>query len=317
MEHFPSPMKIWIFLLCMLLAVVCPPRSNAQADRPAAAKSPVVVTIDGVDYTAADIARIRATLPPQFAQTAAKFSNHEFIEQYRRFLAMAKMAEKEGVADKEPYRTQLESYRLLYLAQVYTTELSRSIVVSKEEMRDYYEQHKGDYHEVRISAIYLGFSPDAEPGTADSLNEEEAAEKAEDLVAQLNAGADFAELARLHSTDKDSAEKGGDLGFFKPTASLPAALREAIFSLKTGEVSAPVKDGSRFYILKAVEQRELSFENAQKEVANKLSGLKFIEKAKEVSESVPIEYKDEAFRKGGAPVQPGMPTITVTPQNVQ
>jgi parvulin-like peptidyl-prolyl isomerase len=315
-ESFSFPMKLRIFFLCVLSAIFWPARSEAQAGRPAA-PSPVVVTIDGVDYTASDIARLRATLPQQFAQTAAKFSNREFIEQYRRFLAMAKMAEKEGLAQKEPYRTQLESYRLLYLAQVYTTELSRSITVSKEEVRDYYDKHKSDFNEVRISAIYLDFDPGAEPGTPDTLTEAEAREKAEDLAAQLNGGADFAELAKQHSTDKSSAEKGGDLGFFKSSASLPAALHEAIFSLETGEVSGPIKEGTRFYILKATERREAAFESVQKEVANKLSGARFIEKAKEVSDSMPIEYKDEAYLRGGGAAQPGMPTVTVTPQNIQ
>ncbi len=314
MESFSFAMKLRISFFCMVLALLCPAPGEAQG---AAAKSPVVVTIDGVDYTAADIARIRATLPQQFAQTAAKFSNREFIEQYRRFLAMAKMAEKEGLAQKEPYRTQLESYRLLYLAQVYTTELSRSILIPKEEAQDYFDKHKSEFSEVRISAIYLDFEPGADPGTPDTLTEEDAQEKAEDLVAQLNGGADFAELAKEHSTDKDSSEKGGDLGFFKASASLPPALHGAIFSLKPGEISEPVKEGTRFYILKATELREASFESAQKEVMNKLSGAKFIEKAKEVSESMPIEYKDEAYFKGSVPAQHGLPTVTVTPQNIQ
>ena len=317
MESFFPSMKLRIFGLCVLSALLLPSRGEAQASR-SAAPSPVVVTIDGVDYTAADIARIRATLPSQFAQTAAKFSNREFIEQYRRFLAMAKMAEKEGLAEKEPYRTQLENYRLLYLAQVYTTELSRSVTVSKEEVREYYDKHKDDYNEVRISAIYLDFEPGVEPGTPDTLTEAEAQENAEDLVAQLNGGADFAALAKEHSTDKDSAEKGGDLGFFKSSASLPPALHDAIFSLEIDEVSDPIKEGNRFYVLKATERREMPFEAAQKEVANKLSGAKFIERAKEVSDSMPIEYKDEAyFQGGGAGAPHGMPTVTVTPQNAQ
>jgi parvulin-like peptidyl-prolyl isomerase len=316
MEILFPPMAFRTCVYCVFLALACPIFSWTQEPAAADASDPVVI-IDGVGYTAADIARIRSALPPQFQQTATQFSNREFIEQYRRFLAMAKMAEKEGIAAKEPYRTQLENYRMLYLAQVYTTELSRSATATSEEIRAHYDKNPSEYDEVRVSAIFVDYNPNAAPSAgADSLSEQEALAKTEDLRARILEGADFAAVAREVSDDEDSAEKGGDLGYFKASASLSPAMRSAIFSLKPGEVSAPVKDGGRFYLFKATERQAQPFEKVEKEVANKVRSLKFIEKAKEVSESVKVEYKDDSYFDD-KPAATGPPAISVTPRNAE
>ena len=308
-----SPMAFRSCVYCLLLALAYPVMGRAQTPAAPASGDPVVI-IDGVGYSAADIARIRAGLPQQFQQTATQFSNREFVEQYRRFLAMAKMAEKEGIPEKEPYRTQLENYRMLYLAQVYTTELSRSATATKEEIRAHYDKNPSEYDEVRVSAIYIDYNPNASPGAGDGLSEQEALTKAEELRSRILAGADFAALARESSTDKDSAEKGGDLGFFKSDAALPPALRRAIFALQPGDLSPAVKEGARFYLFKATERRTQPFEEVEQAVANKARSLKFIEKAKEVAESVEVEYKDEAYF---ADKPAGPPKITVTPRNAE
>ncbi len=146
------------------------------------------------------------------------------------------------------------------------------------------------------------------------MSEQEAQAKAEELRSRILAGADFAATAREFSTDKDSAEKGGDLGFFKSEAALPPALRRAIFALQPGDLSAAVKDGGRFYLFKATERRTQPFDEVEQAVANKVRSLKFIEKAKEVAESVKVEYKDAAYF---ADKQAAEPKITVTPRNAE
>lgn len=63
-------------------------------------------------------------------------------------------------------------------------------------------------------------------------------------------GVDFAEVARKLSVNRETASRGGDLGQFTIGAeNIPPALREAAFSLKPGEVSAPVRVDAFFHIL--------------------------------------------------------------------
>jgi parvulin-like peptidyl-prolyl isomerase len=91
-------------------------------------------------------------------------------------------------------------------------------------------------------------------------------ELAQSLVDQVNAGADFAELARQNSLDSLSAQSGGDMGFFSAGSLLVPELEPVAFSLQPGETSEVIPvtnfDGSpTYYILHIIEreaQRPLS-----------------------------------------------------------
>jgi hypothetical protein len=60
-----------------------------------------------------------------------------------------------------------------------------------------------------------------------------------DLVKQLRDGADFAELAKKNSEDKNSAASGGDFGVLRRGDRIPEEIKTAVFALKPGEVSDP------------------------------------------------------------------------------
>ncbi|MCI0699213.1 peptidylprolyl isomerase [candidate division KSB1 bacterium] len=73
--------------------------------------------------------------------------------------------------------------------------------------------------------------------------------EAQDILKQLQAGGDFAKLAREKSIDPNSSKRGGDLGdaypgdFFKE-------FETAIFALKAGELSGVIKTTNGFHIFK-------------------------------------------------------------------
>ncbi len=108
---------------------------------------------------------------------------------------------------------------------------------SAAQARAYYDRHKEQFTEpeqVRMSLILLRVDPSAPKVAWDKAREE-----AERLHQRLGRGADFAELARLHSADP-SAEKGGDLGYLH-RGMLPEAIQtQLVDTLKPGEVSLPV-----------------------------------------------------------------------------
>lgn len=104
---------------------------------------------------------------------------------------------------------------------------------TSEQLQQYYEQHQDKFttpEQVRLSVILLKVDPSSAQAKWDSAKEEGAA-----LVARLRAGADFRELANLHSGDR-SAEKGGDMGLVH-VAMLPDAVEEVLAKLKPGEIS--------------------------------------------------------------------------------
>lgn len=114
----------------------------------------------------------------------------------------------------------------------------RAIAAPEEAaVRAYYDAHPALFTEpeqVRLALILLKVDP-ASPRAV----WEKAGEEAERIHERLKKGADFAELARLHSSDP-SAAKGGDLGFVHRGVLPEAIQRQVIDTLKPGVPSEPV-----------------------------------------------------------------------------
>ena len=81
--------------------------------------------------------------------------------------------------------------------------------------------------------------------------------QAEDLLAKVKGGADFAQLATTHSEDDTSKVKGGDLDFFGKGSMVPEFDKVA-FSMKPGEISDLVKTQYGYHIIKVTDKKEAS-----------------------------------------------------------
>jgi foldase protein PrsA len=83
----------------------------------------------------------------------------------------------------------------------------------------------------------------------------ETQEEAEAIMAELNAGVDFAELASEHSIDPGSSPSGGDLGWFG-RGKMVAEFEEAAFALSIGEISDIVESEYGFHIILLTNRQE-------------------------------------------------------------
>ncbi|GIV17700.1 MAG: peptidylprolyl isomerase [Armatimonadota bacterium] len=79
--------------------------------------------------------------------------------------------------------------------------------------------------------------------------EEEAKAKAQKVYEEIKAGKDFAEAAKEYSDDRSNKDKGGDLGAFARGMMVPE-FEKAVFALKPGEISEPVKTPYGWHIIK-------------------------------------------------------------------
>jgi len=79
-------------------------------------------------------------------------------------------------------------------------------------------------------------------------------DEAEALKAELDAGADFAELASRSSTDTGSGTEGGELGWFG-IGTMVAPFEAAVVSMNVGAVSSPVQTDFGWHLIKLQETR--------------------------------------------------------------
>lgn len=108
----------------------------------------------------------------------------------------------------------------------------------EKQAREYYAAHPDKFTEpeqLRLSIILLRVDP-----SSPTAAWEQAHAEAQDILKQLHAGADFAELARKHSAEADSAKQGGDMGYLHG-GMLPDTAQEVVDKLKPGETSDPVR----------------------------------------------------------------------------
>jgi parvulin-like peptidyl-prolyl isomerase len=80
-------------------------------------------------------------------------------------------------------------------------------------------------------------------------------ERAEEVLTRLQAGEDFAYLAREYSEDISSRETGGDVGFF-PRGVMPPEVEEVAFTAEIGEVSGVVESQFGFHVIQVLEREE-------------------------------------------------------------
>ncbi len=105
----------------------------------------------------------------------------------------------------------------------------------------------------------------------------ETEEKAKELIALLDGGADFGETAKAHSTGP-SGPRGGDLGWFGQGQMVPP-FEQAVMAMEAGAISAPVETQFGWHVIKLNEIRDVAapaFEEVQGELAAEL-GQKAIE----------------------------------------
>ncbi|HEY7791325.1 MAG TPA: SurA N-terminal domain-containing protein, partial [Vicinamibacterales bacterium] len=131
-------------------------------------------------------------------------------------------------AHKESYRVG-EKRRVRYVL-VDENAIKASITVSASDIEHYYNDNIQQYstpEQIRVRHIL--FKTDGKDDAAVKA-------KAEDVLKQAKAGADFAELAKKYSEDTESAKNGGDLDYFARGRMVPE-FDQAVFAMQPGQIS--------------------------------------------------------------------------------
>jgi peptidyl-prolyl cis-trans isomerase D len=166
-----------------------------------------------------------------------------------------------------------------------------TVTVGDREIERYYQQNSMRYESgEQVAASHILFK------TGPDKDEEAVRQKAEAVLAEAKAGADFAELARQHSEDT-SAENGGDLGLFGRGQMVPE-FETAAFALQEGEVSDLVRSTYGYHIIKLT-GREPAFIRPLDSVREEIRSTLTQEKARQAMEQA-VDSASEKLRSSGS-----------------
>ncbi|MBP8902934.1 MAG: peptidylprolyl isomerase, partial [Thiobacillaceae bacterium] len=133
--------------------------------------------------------------------------------------------------------------------------------------------------------------------TNEVVGDSEARNRLTQLRERVENGADFAELARLHSDDL-SASKGGELGWLTPGDTVPEFER-AMDGLKPGDVSSPVQSPFGWHLIQVEERRDQDVTEARKRlearraIRERKSEEAFEDWVRQARDRAYVEYRQE------------------------
>ena len=198
---------------------------------------------------------------------------------------------------------QIERFKALAGQQRYasfivlsTEKYQDQISVTQEQVIEYFDTNQSSFVELpKIKVNYVELSLDdieeqeaADYETLRSLYDEdkelftnpeqrsaqhilvEERELAESLLVEIQQGADFSELARIHSIDTSTKDSGGDLGYFERDIMVPE-FDKVVFKMGIGELSKVVETDFGFHIIKLTEiqlENIKSFEESREQLVS-------------------------------------------------
>ena len=177
--------------------------------------------------------------------------------------ALHRIAQENNFSSLALFRTKLEQQGVSFTkfregirAEIISTrlrerEVDSRLVISDSEVNNYLATSAGqNLHGVEYHLAHI-FVVIPEQATASKVQASQ--KRAEDALAQLQRGANFAQVAASYSNAKDALQ-GGDLGW-RPGNMIPQVFMEALQKMKPGEVSPIFRASNGYHIIKLIDRR--------------------------------------------------------------
>lgn len=214
-------------------------------------------------------------------------------------------------ANKSRYLNSIPEKRQIRYFVLNDKDAENKVTVDPAEVARYYNQHQDEYRlpeRARVRHILIKTPAPGPDGKVDQKAVDAARAKAEDILKQIKAGTDFAELAKKSSQDPGSADKGGELGWIVKGQTVPEFEKTA-FSQNPGQTSGIVQTSYGFHIIQTEEKSAAGLKplsEVRASIENVLKGQKASElvtqngtQAQEIAQKQGL---DKAAAKLGVPV---------------
>ncbi|MEQ1771253.1 MAG: peptidylprolyl isomerase [Devosia sp.] len=244
MTRIKLPARPAIYTKIALVLGVCfglasAPLALAQ-DSPVVAADPnaVVATVNGEAITEADLAYVQEDIAAQLQGVPPEQLRAVLLAQMINLKLMSKAGLEANLADSDVFKKRVAYLTMRALSRAYVQDKIASMV-----------------DDAAIQAEYdrvIGSAPNEEVHALHILVTSE--DDAKGIKAALDAGGDFAALAKDKSIDPSAKQNGGDLGFV-PYWQVVKPFADAAFALKDGETSAPVQSQFGWHVIRVTERR--------------------------------------------------------------
>jgi len=273
MKKFKPVLRTVCVTTAILISAICP--VNAAETVVAKVNGQPITEVD-MQLAETEIGRDLGQLPPA---TRRRVLVEYLIENY----LFAKAAEDAKLDSGPIFDTRMAYMRRRALRETYFEQKIRKSISEKAAEVFYKDRVKGMKPAEEVKARHILVPTE---------------EIARDLKEQIIRGADFSELAKKHSIDPGTKDKGGMLGYFSRGQMVPA-FENAAFGLDKGEVSDPVQSRFGWHLIKVEDKRQKpipKFEEVKEQIMNSLVHQKTQAEADKLRLSAKIDYIDPGIK---------------------
>lgn len=190
---------------------------------------------------------------------------------------------KENLHKTTSYREKVREQYDTYLLTTVETQIKGKILISTDSLRSYYDHHLKDFtipQEIRLSAILVD----------DDVRRDSVRNK-------LIQGNPFSEVAKQYSIQTYTAQKNGDMGYFRLREL--GDLGQEIFLLNPGEWLGPKTDNNKYLFVQCTEKKkeqQKTFEDVKEEIKEFLVALEWVKSRHDYARSLKKDIRIEVIQ---------------------
>ncbi|MBH0237343.1 peptidylprolyl isomerase [Methylobrevis albus] len=260
----------------------------------------VLARVNGRDITVGEVNLAKEAFAEQLGQVPETAQQNILVDVLIDMHVLADAAEKAGLAGTDLFERRMAFLRNQALRNAFVEEKVQAAITDEELQARYQKDVAGYQAPEEVHARHILVKTD---------------EEAKAIIADLDAGGDFAAIAAEKSLDGSKAN-GGDLGFFTKGQMVPE-FEAAAFDLEAGSYNkVPVKTQFGFHIIKVEEKRTQpvpSFEEVKEQVRQVVSRETFGSVMEQLKAEAEIERLGEADVPQTDVVPPAAPADPAAP----
>src|ERR1700745_3656050 len=264
--------------------------------------NPVLAKVNGSEIRQSDVTLAEEELGPSLAQMDPATKDENVLAFLIDMKIVAKAPEDKKIADSDDFKKRMAFTRNRLLMDSLLGQEGKA-AATDEAMKKLYEDAAaqiGGGEEIHARHILV-----------------ETEDEAKAVKADLDKGADFAELAKKKSKDPGASD-GGDLGFFTKEQMVPEFSAVA-FALEPGKISDPVKSQFGWHIIKVEEKRNRQapdFEQVKDQIENyvtRKSQADYVAKLRETAKVERMDQPEDTAAKTAPKPNPTKPADAAKP----